>query len=127
MQRYSYEEMILLRLLELNMLMPHYWSELFLLSFQLFDPKTPEYEQLQQMIAEVEWYVLDEDQIDAGYSLYDVEMALESNADYYAYFEKGDGSIVTKFDIERRLNGIKSWVYQNVRARAVSRKFQRYR
>lgn len=97
------------------------------MSFQLFDPKSPEYEELQQMIAEVEWYVLDEDQIDAGYSLYDIELAMESNQDYYCYFERSDGGVVTKFDIERRLNNIKSWLYAHVRSRATSRKFQRYR
>lgn len=127
MMRYSYEEMILLRLLELNSLMPHYWSELFLLSFQLFDPKSEQYEALQQMIQDVEIMVLDDNQLEAGFSLYDIEMALESNPDYYSFIEKNDGSVITKFDVERRLNNIKSWIYANVRERAVGRKFQRYR
>jgi hypothetical protein len=107
--------------------MPHYWSELFMVSFQLFDPKSAEYEMLQNFIAEVEYMVLDEDQLEAGYSLYDVEMALESNADFYAYFEKADGTVITKFDIERKLNNIKSWIYSKVREKATGRKFQRYR
>jgi hypothetical protein len=104
-----------------------YWSELFVVSFQLFDPKSEEYEQLQNLIAEVEFMVFDADQLEAGMSLYDIEMALESNADFYAYFEKTDGTTITKFDIERKLNNIKSWIYAKVRIKAISRKFQRYR
>lgn len=127
MQRYSYEEMILLRMLELNYLMPHYWSELFLMAFQLFDPASDEYEDLQKMIFDVELTVFDDDQIENGASLYDIEMALESNPDYFAFFEKDDGSTITKFDIERKLNKIKAWIYGEVRKRAIGRKFQRYR
>jgi hypothetical protein len=107
--------------------MPHYWSELFLLSFQLFDPKSPEYEELQNMIAEVEFFVLDDEQLEAGCSLYDIEMALESNMDYFAFFVKDNGTLITKFDVERKLNNIKSWIYAKVREKAVGRKFSRFR
>jgi hypothetical protein len=71
--------------------------------------------------------VLDYDQLRAGMSLYDIEMAVESNPDYYAFFERSDGSVVTKFDIERELSKIKSWIYNRVREKAIGRKFQRYR
>lgn len=98
-----------------------------MVSFQLFDPKSPEYEMLQNFIAEVENMVLDQDQLEAGYSLYDIEMALESNMDFYSYFEKSDGTVITKFDIERKLNNIKSWIYSKVREKSVGRKFNRYR
>jgi len=125
--RYSYQELILLRLLELNQLMPHYWSELFLMAFQLFDPASEEYAKLQEMIRKVEQMVFDEEQLKAGMSLYDIEMAIESNPDYYAYFEKSDGTQITKFDIERELNKIKSWIYEKVREKSVGRKFQRFR
>ena len=107
--------------------MPHYWSELFVVSFQLFDPKSEEYETLQNLIAEVEFMVFDADQLEAGMSLYDIEMALESNADFYAYFEKTDGTTITKFDIERKLNNIKSWIFAQVRIKAIGRKFNRFR
>jgi hypothetical protein len=127
MMRYSWEEMILLRMLELNGLQPHYWSELFMLSFQLFNPGTREYEDLQKMIQAVEEFVLDEDQLAAGFSLYDIEMSLESNMDYYSFIEKSDGTVITKFDVERRLNNIKSWIYGNVREKAQGRKFNRFR
>jgi len=125
--RYSYQELILLRLLELNQLMPHYWSELFLMAFQLFDPASEEYAKLQEMIRKVEQMVFDEEQLKVGMSLYDIEMAIESNPDYYAYFEKSDGTQITKFDIERELNKIKSWIYEKVREKSVGRKFQRFR
>jgi hypothetical protein len=54
-------------------------------------------------------------------------MAIESNADYYSYFEKDDGTIVSKFDVERELSKIKSWVYAHVREKAVGRKFHKFR
>jgi hypothetical protein len=120
--------MLLLRLLEINSLIPHYWSELMLLAFQLFDPKTPEYEQLQVMIEEVEWMVFTPDEINSGFSLYDIEMAMESNPDFFSFFVMDDnGNMITKFDIERELNKIKSWIYSKVREKAIGRKFQRFR
>ena len=125
--RYSYIELILLRILELNPLLPHYWSELLNLSFQLFEPSSEEYAVLQEMIREVEEMVLDENQITAGLSFYDIDMAIESNQDYYSYFERTDGIQVSKFDVERELSKIKAWIFSNVRVRASGRKFQRFR
>lgn len=140
MQRYSYEEMILLRMLEINSLVPHYWSELLLLAEQLLSPE--EREQLHEMIFEVEKMVLETEmvpqeteeggvvwteRVKGELSLYDIEMAIESNPDYYAYFEKSDGAKVTKFDIERRLDKIRKWLYDKVRARAQGRRFQKFR
>lgn len=138
--RYSYEEMILLRLLEMNSLLPHYWSELILLAEQLLDPE--EREELHKMIFEVEKTVLETEmepkekadgtvvwieRIRGRLSLYDIEMAIESNPDYYAYFEREDGMKITKFDVERQLNRIKSWLYARVRQRSQGRRFSRYR
>ena len=139
MQRYSYEEMMLLRAIELNSLLPHYWSELFTLMSQLLDEKETQF--LQQQLVEIENYVLSEAQIKAGYSLYDIEMAIESNPDYYAYFENPrgnnqwrEGSMrkirnaeITKFDVERKLNKVKSWIFAVVRKRAEGRRFNRMR
>lgn len=140
LQRYSYEEMILLRLLELNSLMPHVWSEMILLAEQLLSPE--EREELHRRIFEVEKMVLETEvvpkeqpdgtvvwveRIKGDLSLYDIEMAIESNPDYYCYFERPDGQKVTKFDVERQLNKIKSWLYEKVRARAQGRRFQRFR
>jgi len=106
---------------------------------QLLDEKETMY--LQQQLKDIEDFVLSEDQIEAGYTLYDVEMAIESNPDYYAYFEnpRGNnkwrkGSVrkirnaeITKFDVERELNKVKSWVYAVVRKRAEGRRFNRMR
>ena len=114
-------------MLELNSLMPHYWSELFMMSFQLFDPLGEDFSELQAAIRTVEEMVLDDEQLSAGMSLYDIEMAIESNPDYYAYFEKTNGTTITKFDVERELNKIKAWIYSKVREQAIGRKFQRFR
>jgi hypothetical protein len=96
-------------------------------SFQLFPPDSEEYAVLQEAIRDIEKMVLEENQLEAGMSLYDIEMALESNPDYYSYFAKDDGSVVTKFDVERELNKIKAWIYSKVRELAIGRKFMRYR
>lgn len=132
--------MILLRLLELNSLLPHYWSELLLLADQLLSPE--ERLELYKMIFEIEKLVLETEMVaeeqDDGtvrwveevkgrLSLYDIEMATESNSDYFAYFQKEDGTTVSKFDIERRLNEIKRWLYAKVRVRAQGRRFTRMR
>lgn len=132
--------MILLRLLELNSFMPHYWSELLLLAEQLFSYE--ERQELHAKIFEVEKLVLETEvvpksqpdgktvwveRIRGKLSLYDVEMALESNPDYYAYFQREDGTVVTKFDIERQLDKIKKWVYGLVREKSQSRRFTRFR
>ena len=120
--------------------MPHYWSELILLAEQLLLPE--ERAELHEMIFKIEKLVLETEIIpkDTGdgmviwverikgrYSLYDIEMAVESNPDYYAYFETPDGRKVTKFDIERELDKIKKWLYEKVRSRAQTRRFLRFR
>lgn len=102
-----------------------YWSELLVLSNQLF--ADDELTALQQMVADVEAMVFDQEQLDAGYSLYDIEMAIESNPDYYAYFDRSDGVQVTKFDIERRLDKVKQWIFARVRDKAQTRRFSRFR
>ena len=119
-QKFSYEEMILLRMLEINSLIPHYWSELILLAEQLLEQE--ERAELHSMIFEVEKLVLETEvipkeqpdgtllwveRIKGRLSLYDIEMAIESNPDYYSFFERHDGQKVSKFDIERELNRIK--------------------
>lgn len=67
------------------------------------------------------------ERIKGNLSLYDIEMAIESNPDYYCYFERPDGSKVTKFDVERELDRIKKWLYEKVRDRSQGRRFMRYR
>lgn len=98
------------------------------MAFQLFDPTSEEYKELQDMIVDVEATVFNQDDLDAGLSLYDIEMAIESNPDYYAFFQREeDGETITKFDVERKLNVIKVWIYLKVRERSVGRKFNRFR
>lgn len=58
-------------------------------------------------------------------TLYDIEMAFESNMDYYAFFEREDGVRVTKFDIERELDKIRKWIFLKVKDRAYSMRFSR--
>lgn len=67
------------------------------------------------------------ERIKGDLSLYDIEMAFESNADYFSYFQKEDGSIVTKFDVERKLDRIRAWVYDRVREKASGMRFTRMR
>lgn len=102
-----------------------YWSELFSLSFQLFSDE--ELEALKQQIRDVELMIFTPEQLMYGYSLYDIEMALESNPDYGAYFEREDGTKVTKFDVERRLDRIRQWIFLQVREKAKSKRFTRFR
>jgi predicted Zn-ribbon and HTH transcriptional regulator len=59
-------------------------------------------------------------------SLFDIEMACESNRDYNAFFLRY-GDRVDKFSIERRLIKIKQWVFMIIRERAGSRRFKRFR
>lgn len=140
MQKFSYDEMILLRMLEINSLIPHYWSELILLAEQLLN--NDERATLHEMIFEVEKLVLDVEvvakeqpdgsiiwveRIRGRLSLYDIEMAIESNPDYYSYFERDDGEKVSKFDIERELNRIKIWLYEKVREKSQGRRFNKFR
>ena len=99
------------------------------MSFQLFDPLSDEYKELQVMIEKIELMIFTLEEIDLGLSLYDIEMAIESNPDYFSYFERSDNPSITisKFDIERKLNEIKMWLYSHVRSRAITRKFRKYR
>lgn len=116
-----------------------------LLAFQLLNPE--ERVELQEMIFDVEKLVLEtemfpeemldeesgkmrvmwKERVKSEMSLYDIEMAFESNADYYCYFEKDDGTRVTKFDVERRLDRIRKHLYEKVRERAQGRRFQKFR
>jgi hypothetical protein len=152
--------MILLRTLELNSLIPHYWSELFLLAKQLLNEE--EEKRLYRMVRELEQLVLEEEfwynhlscskcqyswKTDSDWfefevcpkcdspdvrivrerhSLYDIEMALESNKDFTAYFERY-GIPISKFDVERRLNKIKEWIFMIVKRKASQRRFKRFR
>lgn len=111
-----------------------------MLARQLLDAE--ERHELDEMLFEVEKMVLETEivpketedgklvwveRIRGQMSLYDIEMAMESNMDYYAFFQRDDGSVITKFDVERKLNKIKSWLYTRVRQRAQNRRFQRFR
>jgi hypothetical protein len=98
-----------------------------MIAFQLFTPDTEQYAVLQEAIKDIELMVLDEEQIASGLSLYDLEMAIESNADYYSFFVRNDGQTVSKFDVERELNKVKAYIYAEVGKIARGRKFQRYR
>ena len=60
-------------------------------------------------------------------SLYDIEMCTESLPDYYAYFQKDDGTTVSKFDIERKFDKIRKWIMERVREKASNRRFTRMR
>jgi hypothetical protein len=106
-----------------------------------------EKEELHKMIFEVEKLVLETEmvpqeimdeetgkarvlwveRIRGKFSLYDIEMAIESNPDYYAYFEREDGVRITKFDVERQMDKIRKWLYAKVRERAQGRRFQKFR
>ena len=112
---------------------------------QLLGPE--DREKLQDMIFDVEKMVLETENVPEEYfdeeegetriiwkqrvkgrlSLYDIEMAIESNPDYYAYFEKEDGARITKFDVERQLDKIRKWIYEVVREKAQGRRFQKFR
>lgn len=130
----------MLRIMELNPLLPHYWSELILLAEQLLDDE--EREELHEKIFDIEKLVLEteripqetadgkviwRERIKGRLSLYDIEMAIESNPDFYAYFERPDGLKVTKFDIERELSRLKAWLFDKVRERSSNRRFNRLR
>ena len=118
----------------------HYWSELILLAEQLLDDD--EREELHAKIFDVEKMVLETERfpremvdgtvmwverIKGELSLYDIEMAIESNPDFYAYFERADGLKVTKFDVERQLSRLKAWLFEKVRERSSGRRFNRLR
>jgi phage FluMu protein Com len=60
------------------------------------------------------------------HSLYDIEMAMESNRDYTAYFNRY-GDKIYKFDVERKLNKIKEWIFQIVKMQSQNRRFKHFR
>ena len=138
LQRYDYREMLIHRMWSINYLIPHYFSELFITAEQLLTPE--EKEQLHEMQFEVEKMVLETqmnpkeidgkivwvEEVTGELSMYDIEMAMESNPDYYGYFEKDDGTRVTKFDVERKLNKIKQWIYERVLEKAQNTRFKRF-
>lgn len=134
------EEMILLKLLGHSHLMPHHWSEMLHNAYLLFDQA--ERVELQKRIFEIEKMVLETEvvsrenengqmvwveRIRGKLSIYDIEMAIESNPDYYAFFRREDGRTVSKFDIERELDNLKKWIYERVHAKASQRRFSRMR
>lgn len=138
--RMSWEEMNLLNIYNLPSFSPHYWSQFILLAEQLLTDE--EREELRQRIFDIEKMILETEviperdqegkiiwveRIRGELSLYDIEMAFESNQDYYAYFEKDDGTRVTKFDIERRLDALRKWIFDKVREKAANRRFTRMR
>lgn len=160
--KYDFEEMTILRLMELNTLMPHYWSEFFVQAQLMLDDK--QIIQLNGFIREVEKFVLEEqfwynyfkcrntncrhkwktesDWVErencpvcgAGnakllhdrHTLYDLEMAIESNPDYTAYFKRYSTDIY-KFDVERKLNDIRKWIFRIIKERASKRRFRRFK
>jgi hypothetical protein len=125
-------------MMSISSLMPHYWSQLFVISTQLLDDE--ELKEMEKMIGRVELMVngaertirVDENgepqlviRPKGVLTLYDIEMAFESNADYYAYFERDDGVRITKFDIERELDKIRKWIFLKVKERAYAMRFTR--
>jgi hypothetical protein len=130
---------MLYRIDRLSFMQPHYFSELIIAANQLLSPE--EREELNKKIFEVEKMVFETEmvpremedgsivwveRIAGDLSLYDVEMAVESNPDYYAFFEREDGTVITKFDIERKLNKIKQWIFDIVRKRSEGKRFSRF-
>lgn len=156
----EYQELCLLRIIELNSLVPHYWSELFILAKQLLEDE--EEKRMFVMVTALEHYVLEEEHwynvfvckkcdhswqtendwfefetclkcgsynivlVKERHSLYDIEMALESNKDFTAYFTRY-GQQIYKFDVERRLNKIKEWIFVLVKQKSSQRRFKRWR
>ena len=138
MRPVSYQEIVLSSILRLSPLMPHYWSTLLSQAVQLLTPE--EIAEMEKMIGRVEMMVngvervivLDvegnpqlKERSEGLLTLYDIEMAFESNQDYYAFFEREDGVRVTKFDIERELDKIRKWLFLKVKERAYSMRFSR--
>lgn len=138
--RVTWEEINVMALYNLSSLSPHYYSQLVTIAEQLLTQE--EREELNEMIFEVEKLVLETEVVpkDVGngqvvwverirgeMSLYDVEMALESNNDYYSYFQKEDGVIISKFDVERQLDKIRKYVYECLRRHAEGMRFTRMR
>lgn len=138
MVRINYQEIILHSILSLSPLMPHYFSTLLTYATQLLEDQ--EIREMEMMIGRVEamvngierFMIQNDDgtiqirERPAGnMTLYDIEMAMESNPDYYSYFERPDGKKVTKFDVERELDKIRKWVFLKVKERAYQTRFTR--
>ncbi len=133
-----YQEIVLHQIMSLHPLQPHYWSALFVQATQLLDDS--EISEMERRIAKVEMlvngverYMDTDDEGNAvtrirpkgSLTLYDIEMASESNPDYYSFFERDDGVKVTKFDIERELEKIRKWIFLKVKEKAYSTRFTR--
>jgi hypothetical protein len=134
----QYTEIVLHQIMNLSPLMPHYFSLLFSYSVQLLSDE--EIVEMEKMIGKVEMLVNGSERSikinDDGdvilvvkpkgqYTLYDIEMAQESNSDYYAFFEREDGMRITKFDVERELDKIRKWIFLKVKERAYNMRFSR--
>jgi len=122
--RYDYDEMLLVRILELNQYIPHFYSELFLLANQLLDGE--DNIQMHLMIEQIEKLCLSLDERKKGLIFYDVEMMLESSMDYSAYFEHDDGKRVYKLDVDRELSKIKVFIFDKVKEKASKRRFSKF-
>jgi len=122
--RYEWTEMLVVRLMELNSMMPHYYSELFLLANQLLEGE--DNVQLHLMIENIERMCLSIDERKKGLVFYDVEMMLESSQDYSSYFEHDDGKRVYKLDVDRELSKIKSFIFDKVKEIGSQRRFSKF-
>jgi hypothetical protein len=133
-----YQEIVLHQLMSLNSLLPHYYSMLLSTAVQLLTDE--EIAEMEGMIGKVELMVNGEERklvIDEGgephivvtpkgqFTLYDIEMVFESSQDYYAYIEREDGVVITRFDVERELDKIRRWIYMKVKQRAMTMRFNR--
>ena len=138
MRPVSYQEIVLHQIMSLSPYMPGYWSQLFTVATQLLD--ADELVEMEKMITKVEMLVNGEERkveimedgsvnivsVPKGrLTLYDIEMAYESDPDYYACFEREDGIKVTVFDIERELDKIRKWLFLKVKDRAYGMRFTR--
>jgi hypothetical protein len=122
--RYEWTEMLVVRLMELNSMMPHYYSELFLLANQLLEGE--DNVQLHLMIEQIERLCLSVDERKKGLVFYDVEMMIESSQDYSAYFEHDNGKRVYKLDVDRELSKIKVFIFDKVKEIGSQRRFSKF-
>jgi hypothetical protein len=160
MRKMAYEEICLVRIINMSPLMPHYWSDFVVTAKQLLNAEQEK--RLSNMVREVEKMVLEEEfwfniflckkcqavwkteddwyevatcknpncksydvkLIQERHSLYDIEMAIESNRDYTAFFNRY-GQKIYKFDVDRKLNKIKEWIFVIVKEKASSIRFNR--
>jgi len=136
--RIQYEEILLHSIFALHPLTPKYWSQLLWMCSQLLSVE--QLHELEKKLGQVEMLVNGKERYiekqpngeivirerSAGtYTLYDIEMAFESLPDYLAYFQREDGTKVTKFDIERELDKIRKWIFWIVREKAYNTRFTR--